>query len=353
MRLKDKRLENLISSKCQNCGSNLVYNPQQNCLTCKYCETNYFLPKKNEDAVLVRQYSSDFHPNEFNRYLQAYKCDNCGNVYYMTDEGTSKKCPNCGSSSCSLTENAGLCADGIIPFRISKKQAAENFRKYLKTKKGVPKALKKLAENQKLMGVYIPVWNFSLNIYGVYSASASEIKKDSSGSYFSYSKPVFGEKYKRIKSLDQSASSVEDEIFLDLFDENDYAGIIPYTPEYTYGYRVDAIDKSIHDYYHKIKDDAEYDLKKTMKRTVLNKYKEVSDISVETRAEDVFFNFTYVPVYVNTYEHKNKIYKTYISGTTGKVLGKSPVSAAKIFGTILKFLGVGAVIALIAYLFLK
>ena len=48
---------NTISSKCQNCGSELWYNPKENCLTCKYCETNYFLPKKSDDAV---PYVQDF-----------------------------------------------------------------------------------------------------------------------------------------------------------------------------------------------------------------------------------------------------------------------------------------------------
>ena len=34
------------------------------------------------------------------------------------------------------------------------------------------------------------------------------------------------------------------------FDENDYQELIPYFPEYTYGFRVDAIDRDIHDFYY-------------------------------------------------------------------------------------------------------
>lgn len=341
----------LISSKCKNCGSELVYNPKQGCLTCKYCESNYFLPQKRNDAIITRQYSSDFHPNQFNRTLNAYKCNNCSNVYFMTDEGTSKKCPNCGSTSCSLVEDSGYCADGIIPFKLTKEQAAQKFCEYLDGKSSVPRSLKKLAKNQQLMGVYIPVWNFTFNISGTYSATATELQKDSQGSFYSVPKPVFGEKYKRIKSHDQSASKVENDIFLELFDENDYASLIPYSLEYTYGYRVDAIDKNIHDYYYQITRDAELDLEKEMKRNVLKKYKEVSDISVEARASDVFFNFAYVPVYVNAFEHKGKIYKTYISGTTGKVIGKSPRSIGKIFRNIAEAIAVLGIVGLLIYLF--
>lgn len=338
-----------LNSKCQNCGSELVYNPKIGCLTCKYCETNYFLPKKNEKAVLVRQYGSDFHPNQLNTSLIAYKCNSCSNVYYLSSEEMSKKCPNCGSNSCSIVEDEGYCADGIIPFKLTREQAAEVFAKHLKRQGNIPNNLKKLAKEQKLMGVFIPVWNFKFNVDSVYSASATEVKQYSDGTFYSSYKPVYGEKHKRVKSLDESATTAESDEFLDLFDETDYADIIPYSPEYSYGYRVDKINKDIHDYYHDISKKIENDMTRDVKKKVLSSYKEVSNLSVDSRVSDVFFNFTYVPVYVNTYTYKGKVYKTYISGTTGKVIGKSPRTLKGALKTLLKILGVAAVIALIVY----
>ena len=57
----------------------------------------------------------------------------------------------------------------------------------------------------------------------------------------------------------------------------------------------------------------------------------------------------YVPVYVNTYEYRGKTYKTYISGTTGKVVGKPPKTIWSFFKKLVKFLGVAAVTAAICY----
>ena len=76
-------------------------------------------------------------------------------------------------------------------------------------------------------------------------------------------------------------------------------------------------------------------------------------MEVETKLRDVFFNFTYVPVYMNTYTHRGKIYKTYISGTTGKVVGKKPVCAKSVIKNLLKFLGFAAVAGAVAYFLLK
>lgn len=342
-----------ISTKCKNCGSELWYNPKKKCLVCKYCESNYYLPTKRDDAVLVRQYSASFHPNQLNKTLNAYKCDGCQNVYYMSSDEKSKKCPNCGNSKSSLVQDAGYCADGVIPFKITKKQASENFVKYLKGSANIPSELKKMANNQKLTGVFIPVWNFSYNISVNYSANAVELMKDSYGAYYSVPKPVFGDKAKRVASLDQCATTAEDDIFLELFDENDYADIVPYIPEYTYGFKVDAINKDIHSYYEQISDKAEKDYEREITKMICAKYKDVSAIEVDAKVRDVFFNFTYVPVYENTFNYKGKTYKTYISGTTGKVIGKKPRSAKKVVFNILKVLGLGAIVALVYYLLKK
>ena len=335
----------LLNSKCQGCGGNLVFNPKKNCLSCLNCETSILLPKTNDKAVLVRQYSSKFHPNQLNQALRAYKCNGCQNIYHLSSDESSQKCPNCGNPGNTVVQDPGYCADGIIPFKISYEEAYQEFKKHAR-KKGLKIDTSRDAR-ATLTGVFIPVWNFQFNIDAAYSASATETKKYSDGTYYSVYKPVYGEKHKRIKSLDQSATSVETDDFLQLFDENDYASIIPYTPEYTFGYVVDNINRNIHDYYYSVTETAEREMKEEISKKVLNSYKEVSNINVDCRASDVFFNFTYIPVYVNSYSKKGKIYKTYISGTTGKVASKNPKSAGSVIGTFAKIALFTAIIYLI------
>ena len=115
--------------------------------------------------------------------------------------------------------------------KITKEEAAKIFRKHLKSEHDYPRSLKKLAQNGKLMGVFIPVWNFSYTVNATYSANAGDIRKDSYGSYYNITKPVFGDRNKRVNSLDLCACSAEDNTFLELFDEKDYAELIPYFPE--------------------------------------------------------------------------------------------------------------------------
>lgn len=342
-----------FSSVCQNCGSDLFYNPRTGSLTCKYCESNFFLPTSKKNAIIVRQYNHGFHPSVLNKSLNCYQCKTCGRTYFMTTEGRSSRCPNCGNSEIELTEGPGFCADGVIPFKITKQQASEKMTEYLKHNSKIPKALKKMAESQKLMAVLIPVWNFSFNLYASYSATEAIVKKDNYGMYYTIHNPIFGDKEKRIDSQDECATDGEDETFLDLFDEKDYANIVPYTPEYSFGSRVAPITKNIHEFYDNAVTKAQKSFEKQIKRELLVRKNETTGIDVSSRADDVFFNFTYVPVYINVFKYKKKTYKLYISGTTGEIAGKTPVSTWYKIKKVLKFVGVGVILALIYKLLKK
>lgn len=342
-----------ISSKCQNCGSELLFDAKTKTLVCKHCGSNFILPTQSDDAVIVRQYDSGFHPNQLHQSLKSYKCGGCGNTYYMTSEEKSKKCPNCGNSTCEEISEDALAADAMIPFKLTKEEAAEKFKEYLKTRKSIPKELRKLAENQKLTGVFVPVWNFSFNITASYNAMVTEPERGPDGAYYASHKPIFGDKFKRVKSYDQIACKNHDDALLELFDEDDYVDLIPFFPEYTYGYKIDKITKDIHDYYHQITRDAEQDYKRKIKREIVKGHKEVSNIQVEAAATDVFFNFAYVPVYVNTFTYHGKIYKTYISGTNGKVAGKHPKSLFSKFLTFFKTIAILGIVGALAYFFLR
>ena len=64
-------------------------------------------------------------------------------------------------------------------------------------------------------------------------------------------------------------------------------------------------------------------------------------MNISTRVHDEYFNFCYVPVYVYNFKHKDKIYKTYVSGTSGKVAGNMPKSFKSILKTLAKFIEKG------------
>jgi len=78
----------------------------------------------------------------------------------------------------------------------------------------------------------------------------------------------------------------------------------------------------------------------------------VDYMNITTRHSDVTYKYVMLPVYVISYSYKKKNYVIYANGSTGKLIGKTPVSPVK--ATIAAVLGTGIVglIVWLIYMFL-
>jgi len=47
------------------------------------------------------------------------------------------------------------------------------------------------------------------------------------------------------------------------------------------------------------------------------------------------FNYVLLPLFISNYTYREKLFNFYINGATGRIAGRYPKSAAKIFGIIL------------------
>ena len=72
--------------------------------------------------------------------------------------------------------------------------------------------------------------------------------------------------------------------------------------EYSFGARVDPINKDIHTFYDDIIEREVQKFKKEIMKELLARKNNTHDINISCKADDVFFNFTYVPVYVNVFK---------------------------------------------------
>ena len=70
----------------------------------------------------------------------------------------------------------------------------------------------------------------------------------------------------------------------------------------------------------------------------------------ETNYYDIQFKHILLPVYVSTYQYKDKRYNFYVNGKNGKLIGKRPYSAMKIIIRILWFFAILAILCLLAML---
>ena len=156
-----------MSLKCPNCGGQVVYNPKQAKIVCKFCEgktaTEDFSKLAGREAYDKEnvQQESKTEPavDEFME-TNIYHCKSCGADLMLTGTEASTFCSYCGSPTIVFDRvSKELRPKWIIPFKITEAQALECIRKRFKKGSYIPKKIKELTVD-KVHAIYMPYWLF-------------------------------------------------------------------------------------------------------------------------------------------------------------------------------------------------
>ena len=162
--------------KCPNCGADIAFNPATQTYICDYCSSEFTQEQLNE-----AQLSGDIKAEEQQMYEEkpetdqaanddpymkviVYTCPQCGGELFTTEETAATFCSYCGSSV--LLErrvSKELKPEFIIPFQITKEQAADIYNKKLKKSIFAPGYMRHM-DIEKIRGIYMPYWTYT--VYG-------------------------------------------------------------------------------------------------------------------------------------------------------------------------------------------
>ena len=116
--------------------------------------------------------------------------------------------------------------------------------------------------------------------------------------------------------------------------------------EYLAGFSSERYDTAIDDCYNK----AKVEMDEQIKKGILGQYRadQVRYLNVNTRYDNIKFNYSLLPLWICGYKFKEKVYRFIVNGRTGKSTGKTPLSPIKIAITSIFVLGI---VALLVWLF--
>lgn len=173
-----------MSLKCPTCGGQVVYDPKQAKIVCKFCEgktsTGDFsalvgreaYDKENIQPKKVRRPSyapwqepvQEVEPElAVDEFMETniYHCKSCGADLMLTGTEASTFCSYCGSPTIVFDRvSKELRPKWIIPFKITEAQALDCIRKRFKKGVYIPKKIKDLTVD-KVHAIYIPYWLFN------------------------------------------------------------------------------------------------------------------------------------------------------------------------------------------------
>jgi len=330
-----KLVQDVDVFKCSSCGSGLSFKPETGKLFCEHCGNTQDIPAdRNVQAAPI-----DFSLDTQIRWAgetRTFKCEMCGATVTFDNAEFATECPYCGSKKVMKIEQFdGIKPCSLLPFILTAAQAFAAYFKWLKKRLFAPRKMKKEAAVEKVKGVYCPCWAFDSNTYSTYNGIVGKYYYVTVGSGQNRRTerrirwyPVSGRLNRDFRNVLIEASphlNQKDFKALKPFPMQD---VVAYDRRFLSGFSADHYDRGLKD---------SWDLGAAqMKQEVYNQIRRslncdvVKTLNVNTNFADSKFKHTLLPIYVCNSMWKEKLYNFFVNGRSGKVTGKTPVSAVKV-----------------------
>ena len=345
---------------CASCGAEQEYKPGTTAIVCPFCG------HKNE----IEQQEIDLTEHDINAFLEnaqesaasveamTVKCPSCQAESTLPENITDASCPFCGTQiQDKAKKNKLIKVDAVAPFQIDKRKAMGKFRTWLQKLWFAPNKLKKYARvDGGIKGVYIPYWTYDSDTYSQYTGQRGEhyyvnetyTDTDSQGNSVTKTRQV--QKTRWYPAAGSVSHSFDDVLILasnslprnktEALEPWDLRYLVEYKEDYISGFSTEAYQVSLAEGFGQAQGVMDNHIRHLVRRDIGGDEQRIH--SVDTQHNNVTFKHVLLPIWINSYEYQDKIYRFLVNGLTGEVQGERPWSAWKIAFAVLAGLGIAA-----------
>lgn len=335
---------------CKNCGAELYWDSNANCLKCEYCDSEYqasdFETQTPESADDTN--TGDTAPETADQFATAtdesdslelvvYKCSHCGAEIVTAKSTIATTCAYCGraiSITGKLVDN--FKPDAVIPFLIDEAKAKDIYQKYIHSTFLTPKTFGTESTLKKMKGIYVPFWlhSFQNRTNALLHCENTVSKRrghDKIVEHHMYH--VTMDTQGVFTNIPTDALKNLDNALMDAIEPFDYNKLKEFNPAYMAGFYAEEYNEDDAATLDRAKDRA--------KETMLLQTRDAAGAyGVKTihSSSDTFSNtvsrYAMLPVWLLNVEYQGKDYLYAINGETGKIAGKLPMCKKKLLGSI-------------------
>lgn len=341
-------MNNVLDHKCPNCDAILKFNPKKQNWECDYCRSEF-----NLDHLDKKQKLDEKNDIEIDLYI----CNNCGAEIIADVNTSATSCIYCNNTAILKNKLEGIFnPDYIIPFKTTKDDAINSFKKLTKGKFLMPKAFNMKKNIKDISGIYVPFWIYDLDSTGVIEARCENVSEWKSGDY----EYVKTDEYKVIrggnisfKNIPVDGSKKFQNDVMNSIEPYDYKDLKEFDYSYLSGFLSEKYDISKEDSIKEANDRAKNSFIEEMKNNIRGyDSKVVTDSSINLYNSKS--SYVLLPVWFLNIKYKDKFYPFAMNGQTGKIVGDIPVDVKRtIFIGIGLFLGTFIILLIISLLFIK
>ncbi|MEM9293062.1 MAG: hypothetical protein AAGD01_15380 [Acidobacteriota bacterium] len=333
---------------CESCGADLEFHIGQQQLRCPFCGFSKELVFGEEESIDEQDFSAMLErlvelrrekgTGEESLKAQEVDCASCGAKVEFTGTLTSTRCPYCGSPiqrEGVHRTSSRIPVDGVVPFRIEKRRAQSNLKRWVGKLWFAPNAFKKAGIDGKFDGVYLPYWTFDSMTFTRYRGKRGEHYYVTVGT---------GKNRTRTRRTRWYPASGRFQLFFDdvlsvahtALPENLIRALEPWPLEEAKPFHEDILaghtartydiplDRGFEDGRQRI-DEA---LREQVRTRIGGDTQRIDDI--DTHYDAITYKHMLLPVWLLSYRYSGKVYQVVVNAATGEVQGERPYSMWKI-----------------------
>lgn len=380
---------------CTSCGAKLSFAPGSKSLQCPYCGAANDIPESDGqvEELDLESWLAQLASTQETHEQEHLKCQNCGGEQTLPANLYASACTFCGSPITSKSYAQRLIKPkSLVPFKITKLQAQEKWRAWIRGLWLAPSALKKYAQGDGgIKGVYVPYWTFDANTYTRYAGQRGD---DYTETYQTTN--AKGERVTESRTRTEWTSVSGDVSFFHddvlVAGSNSFAAaggranagamqaqqalqtaggallggaagmvvgrlaggfrswntkeLVPYQDEYITGFQAEAYQVDLKAAFGEGKRQIDFKVEQLVRADIGGDHQRIT--SMNTQYSHLTFKHILLPMWVSAYMFGGKTYRFLVNGQTGEVVGESPKSGWKIFFLVF---GIVAVVFLFLVIF--
>lgn len=334
--------------KCTECAAELRFDAASGKLKCDHCGATRDVPTGTGTIV---EYDFFQGVAQAPKGLGAgggtrtSKCQECGANVVFPDGVTATKCTFCGSAKVleqAENQNA-IRPESLLPFAVDKKRANQAFADWLGKLWFRPSDLKRMARVQEVAGVYVPFWTYDAHVESSWTAEAGyyyyeteEYTTQENGQTVTRERQVQRTRWER--AWGHRADDYDDVLvcasvglpreLADQLSTFDTAQLVPYSPGFLAGWRAEEYAVDLQHGFDFARQKMEREQQGRCGGDVPGDTHR--NLHVDNTFSAITFKHVLLPLWIAAYRYNNQIYRFLVNGQTGEVVGKAPWSWIKI-----------------------
>ncbi len=342
---------------CPGCGGRPVWDPATRQMKCPFCGTASAIElDQTPPTEYPIEQANDASAQDWGEVKRVVRCEGCGAQTILGKDETATLCPFCGSPHVLDDQSAaGIAPESVLPFAVPKEKAVSGFRAWLKGKPFAPGKAKKLAALGEISGVYLPHWTYDsdtvsqytgLEGHWYYVTRTRTVTRDGKQVQEQYQErqtrwePTSGTVSRRFDDVVVAGSERLPENLLQRVQPYNMNELCRYQAGFLSGFTAEKAAVDVHTGWDRAQKRIEGVMHDMAMRDILSHADEAQVKSIVSRHSKVRYKLTLLPMWLSSFQWKDKTYHVLVNGQSGKCGGEAPVSPWRVLALVLFILAV-------------